>query len=585
MSRTTSICCAIGVCCGLAAAGCSEHRSAPTGLAVGLGLGAEAQMPRPYEAYPVAAASQTKSTGKPDVFGTLSVENFQGTQNNLNHTHESADGFSAFLAGWHAPNFVYRDGDVGTWQFHDVAGGDNWDLWSSGGVDYGIDAVMAAFHSSHGGMSANGVYSTSLGQNWSGRGWSARSDKMALGADAGAFGDERLRYMFWDTCQALRERGGKDTAQLWRPSARGIRMIFGYRDNTVDSPHYGEYFWQEWNKEKSFTLAFLDASWRINQGQSPAVLAFGPTQDEALSRRDTERMLYWDPVQSAWGAWSWYSNKTAVADKSASSVGSIPYEVRLQEVKRRANDTAGVVAIAADLGITVADERMIQRRPYGLTAVETDRGTLVVEPDGDFELRLRQTTDRAPKGRAMDDAGYEARARQLVEQFDLTKGEPYELAAIRYTMEQAADPSGAAGEPRVAETTVVFSQVVDGLPFIDPEAGLLELTFDCDSQSIVRMRSAWRQLTPEYEKQAAVVNPRSVDDLRLIALRRFQQPPQPDGSGKASRPGGLQVVPDSERVGYYDLDGVAVPVYRVLLFDPRYPDSKYHEAVVPLAAS
>jgi hypothetical protein len=25
---------------------------------------------------------------------------------------------------------------------------------------------------------------------------------MTLGANAGRFGDERLRYMFWDTCQS-----------------------------------------------------------------------------------------------------------------------------------------------------------------------------------------------------------------------------------------------------------------------------------------------------------------------------------------------------------------------------------------------
>ena len=39
-------------------------------------------------------------------------------------------------------------------------------------------------------------------------------------------------------------------------------MIFGFETNSVDNPNYGRFFFEEWNKNKSFSQAWLDASWR-----------------------------------------------------------------------------------------------------------------------------------------------------------------------------------------------------------------------------------------------------------------------------------------------------------------------------------
>src|SRR5262245_6515952 len=162
------------------------------GLSAGLGASpTPVRAEAPYRADPVEGGT-SKSSTKPDVHGTLSVENFQGTQANLTYTHESADGFRNYLALFYAPNYIYRDANVGTWQFHDILYGQNYDKWTSGTVDYGIDAVLTSFHSSHGGMNfSTGVYCTSLGSNWGSTGWTAYSNKMALGGNANSFGDER----------------------------------------------------------------------------------------------------------------------------------------------------------------------------------------------------------------------------------------------------------------------------------------------------------------------------------------------------------------------------------------------------------
>ena len=108
----------------------------PTALATELGLRSsdlELTTPESYRTNPVTAPPQAKSgsqssSGVSDVVGTLSIQDFQGTQPTVYHTHASADGFRNYLATWYIPNFIYRDNGVGVWQYHDVYGGDNYDL-------------------------------------------------------------------------------------------------------------------------------------------------------------------------------------------------------------------------------------------------------------------------------------------------------------------------------------------------------------------------------------------------------------------------------------------------------------------------
>ena len=73
--------------------GCSRGPSSPTGFAVGIGTSSEALFdPEAYQPNPVDPM-HAKSSAAPDVHGTFSVEEFRGTQENLDNTHESAAGF------------------------------------------------------------------------------------------------------------------------------------------------------------------------------------------------------------------------------------------------------------------------------------------------------------------------------------------------------------------------------------------------------------------------------------------------------------------------------------------------------------
>jgi hypothetical protein len=191
--------------------------------------------------------SSARSTNASDVVGTLSIEDFQGTQSSLNYTHESAAGFRNYLATWYAPNFIFQDSGVGVSQYHDFSSY-NYDQWNSGGVDYGIDGALTVWHSGHGDMYSSGTFVAPMGYEWAGQGWNAYSSDMALGGNYTSFGDETLRYMFWDTCYSNRYSGGQTPVRTWGAQAKGVRFVFGYETTSVDSPNYGSYFWEEWNR-------------------------------------------------------------------------------------------------------------------------------------------------------------------------------------------------------------------------------------------------------------------------------------------------------------------------------------------------
>ena len=235
-------------------------------------------------------------------------------------------------------------------------------------------------------MSSN-VFSTSMGADWDNTGWNAQSNLMALGGNHNSFGNERLRYMFWDTCQSVKISGGSDPYTTWGTRSKGIRFVFGYETDSVDSPNYGKFFWEEWSKGKTFQSAFLDASWRINTGQSPALVAFGATQSEAESRRDTERMLSPDSVSNNWGAWSWYNARSAARTSIAEALANVS-PVDSVEVASRSNSDVEVMGITNAFGISVPDASAILSRPASVKVVRTNAMTLAVEKNGNFELFL-----------------------------------------------------------------------------------------------------------------------------------------------------------------------------------------------------
>ncbi len=531
------------------------------------------------------------TSGVSDMVGTTSVENFQGMQANLSSTHESADGFRNYFTTWYTPNFARRDSAVSVWQFHDSASY-NYDLWTSGGTDLGVDGVRVMFHSGHGGMSSPNNFFVPMGANWNNNGWNARSGNMALGGNYNSYGDERLRYLFWDTCNSVMVSGGNSPYSTWGVRSKGIRMVFGYETVSIDSPNYGKYFWEEWNKGKSLSTAFLDASWRINTKQSPAVVAFGANQTEATDRLYNERYLYAGAAANNWGQWRWYiarslasfaavttdSAKSESADDTANQQPlTIPRQARTRQVLESTNSNDAVLELSQSLGINLADTSLIQERPMGLRAVKTNNATLIVEKNGNFEMMMEPSDTAIVSDSEVADEELISRATGIAKQLSILKGQDYRVSMIRDTKESGGF-EGFTDTTRTVEKTIIIDQVVNGVPFIDSEAGHLEVTFDARNGQATRVRSSLRRISSAVETEATG-SEMTLEQLRQAAIQRFA------GSARQEATQSLEVMPETEEIGYQMIDGQAVPVYRALIKDPNFTLGRPQMAIIPLVKS
>jgi len=537
----------------------------------------------PYQETPIVDDTSAEdfsggrsTSGVSDVVGGLSVEDFQGTQNNLSYTHESTDGFINYLGNWYSPNWHLKDADVAVWAYHDQSGGDNYDLWSYNGTDYGIDAVLTAWHSGHGGMSSTNVFFAPMGADWGGRGWNAFSNQMSLGGNNYSYGDERLRYMFWDTCNSVMVSGGNDPYSTWGTRSKGVRMVFGYETTSIDSPKYGEYFWTNWGMGKTLTQAFLDASWNISTSQSPAVVAFGSDQNDATYRLDNERYLDWGAVGNNWGQWRWYFARTV-----ASSLRSVPIELLSQkqgmvyQIIPKSNTDGEITEIARAFGINAEGANQAQERPFGVRALETEGARLMVEPNGNFELLIKAAASENTSDVQVSDDDLISRAQEIAEQSSFMRSHEFEVGLIRDLNENGGS-GGHQDMPHVVEKTVVFDQLIDGLPFIDPKAGHLEITFDARTGQANQVRSTVQALEGSSRAAAVQVTTLSIEQARVAALKLFSKSEAQRGAQY------LGIVPGSEAVGYHLIDGKVMPVFRAEIKDSNEQFGRPKLAIIPL---
>jgi hypothetical protein len=131
----------------------------------------------------------------------------------------------------------------------------------------------------------------------------------------------------------------------------------------------------------------------------------------------------------------------------------------------------------------------------------------------------------------------------------------------------------------IVEKTVILDQVVAGLPFIDADAGHLEITFDAVDQRVLRVRSSLKQIDVSRSSGALPQATRDLAELRQTAVGMASTPPVP---GAPADQGVPTIVEGSEAIGYVLVDDMPLAVYRVLFTDSIYPDGKMQEVLVPL---
>lgn len=412
--------------------------------------------PSPFAAVqPGAPAPAPDSTD--GSWGAFSIETFANVTP-LRFTHEDASGWLEYLAQFGDRNFWLADDGVKVWAYEEKF--DNWQ------GRYGMDAVMAVYHSGHGTMLPDGTFVVPMGGVWNDRS-EARSSSMQLG-------NENAKYIFFSTCLSLRVLDGHSPNRTWAGSNLGFRMLFGFETESVDDPNYGKYFWEEWRKGKTLAQAWLDASWRISSSQAPSVAACGATREEANNRLNSERLFSRDHVSDEWWAWRWYNVARTERERTL-QLPLLPQGVQL--APRTLEDEMTALMEQAQFDGAAPDEIQLERqrvlsisarnRTIG-TGPQANRWLQLAEPNRDNTTPISQKAAVGAARNFADQHGYA----------DLV------MESVHEVMECCGKRSGEVEEPRLVETLVTFRQAFGGLPVVTPGRGEVRVSVDNDGHVV-----------------------------------------------------------------------------------------------------
>ena len=518
-----------------------------------------------------AGQREAAPRGGEHIFGALSIEQFVN-QNALGLTHEDAEGWLNYLRRWHVPNFHFRDGGVQVWAYEE-----DYDNYED---TYGLDAVLAVYHSGHGGMDGNGVFFAPLGATWDDRS-DAVSTNMRLG-------NEFVNYVFWSTCNSCRVKDGHDPVRTWHNANLGFRMLFGFETTSVDNGSYGQFFWEEYNRPKSFARAWLDASWRISQSQEPSVVAAGANGPEALARLENERTLEWGHVPRDWYQWWWYDQARSAADPSGVAPRNLdlPDELRVAELQSPAQSLEQARDLAGRHGVDLPEPTV----RGGLLVSEADGQALAVSPDGRYEVSVASPNASNGEALSIDDA--KRRATDLVSEHGLDQGIELEFDRLRDTMTAGGSTGDGEGDPpHVLETTVQFRQLINGVPVVSQAAGDVRISLDNDGR-LTRIENTTRKVDRLSDRPKATISPPGAepegirprgggDPEQLLAeawsVHRAPAARDDETAGKAS------AVPETTEVGY-DLRGTEGRLVARREVEVQFGEgiSKRYEVIAPI---
>lgn len=495
---------------------------------------------------------ESKTLGSPKiggnacVYGACSIEDFPAGISDLRYTHEDASGFLDYPTSFTPANFWRKDSGVQAWMYEEPY--DNWqDL-------YGMDAVVVFYHSGHGTMNdSNGVFSAPMGSAWGGKTW-ARSSSMVI--------DEKLRYLFWSTCLSLRVHDGHTPCRTWRgPNKGGLRMIFGYETTSVDSKKYGSNFWNQWKKGKSFSAAFLEASWSISKKQTPVVAAFGSNVQESRSRLNDERFFYNQAVGNNVCSYMWRESSSSRGLKAAKLVVPQNPEVLLLGSSLVEDDLLS--KIANKIGVTKRTSQIISVGQDGMRKIGTKNVALYLDPSGTLQLQMAKANYR--NGSQISESKATDIARGLIDDLGIAKGIKLSQSVTYNTfMGDANVKTGSQSDAKVVETIVQFRQVNDKMESLNADSGFVSVAVDNDGKitnvisslkPIVDVQKPMKVKVPSKEKSL------SLDEQLDAKVERLKREVAGSGALKlgADAPQ-VSVKTISDEIGYDFSSNYAKPV-------------------------
>ena len=386
-----------------------------------------------------------------NLYAGASIQVFPNGDSELSTPHGDVADFLAYVGQFNTVNFHAQDEDVREWRYNRAY--DNWQ------DRLGIDSVRVFYHNGHSTTKDNGHFIASLGRKWDNT-FQANSTRMSPG-------DERLRYLFWASCNSVRMSGGHNPWRTWNEANKGLRMIFGFDSVSWDEPGYASGFFREWNSGKSFSQAWIDGSLAIRTDQRPSIAACGATAEEAQDRLWNERKFFGGRVSDDWYWWRW--------------AGEIVLEVVLVLEPPRSPSVVGLERrrFTADTAARLADRWGV--RPVLASANDPDERAeaagreprLVLARDGSYRIQLAEP-DRTAE--AADPDTIVAAARGAIE--NLGRDIELEFEGLTSAQHSGASRDGEETRPRVDEFAAHFRQRADGQRMVKGREGRVSVSLD-----------------------------------------------------------------------------------------------------------
>jgi Family of unknown function (DUF6345) len=498
---------------------------------------AEAQIKSPSVAIenlksPFAHTSKDSLGANPanNTYGFSSIQDFSGVFGNHNSdlfaTHGDAIGFHNYLHNFVEHNFWFKDGNVKTWQYSEP-----FDHWQN---KYGVDAVMAFYHSGHGNMDANGVFQAPMGGEWNGETWFLSNNKVKLA-------NQVCRYIFWSTCLSCRVLGVHNPVRTWWNSDNnpGFRMLFGFETISIDSPDYGTNFWNHWKNGESFSTAWLNASWDIHHNQAPSCVASGTNATDANNRLFNERFFDWNAVARNYYSWRWYYASGMVAKNKA-----LPKQLKIAEFETQTFSTKTVTALANTLAIKGA----LKISSEGESYITSNNQSIALNKLGHLNVKLGVINHNNKK--AISEKEAIKIAEEQIKLHELNAGEKYAFDVVRLSKVCGGKGSKTPklDEEYVSDVMVQFRQIVNGVPVVNADAGLIRITIDND-KTVVNLHSSVKKvkllssqpkemmIDPKDEKTlSTATNMALIEKAFLQNLHQYNAP--------------AELVADTDEIGY-----------------------------------
>ncbi|MEU1426233.1 DUF6345 domain-containing protein [Nocardia sp. NPDC005746] len=444
----------------------------------------------------------------------------------LTYPHACVSGFLDYVAKFNGVNFHAKDDDVREWRYDQ-----EYDNWQD---SLGMDSVRVFYHYAHSTTMSNGVYLTSMGRTWDNTIY-AESDRMG-------FGDQRLRYLFLHGCESLRTNFGHSPYRTWHTPNRGARMLFGFDSLTFDTDQQGTRFFKEWNTGKSFSQAWQDAALSIfHNNHRVSSAACGATDREAQDRLWNERLFHGGAVSDDWYWWRWAGQFPLEVDLSI-PLPRQPMSLRLARRSAEADTAAALGERHGLRGLLAESASPVTEESCARAEFEP---RLVMHPDGAYQAFYAEP-DRTANGRTPE----EIRDLADLALRELDLGHDLALAGMSATFHAGASRDGDTVAAAVADYTLHYRQLHNGVPAVAGGDGQLTMTLDPTGQ----LCSISDTTVPILSAEQA--HPPTTDDTDACTALTEATAARAECLGGRAR---LAVVPDSREIGYrYDRDDAAL---------------------------